>query len=605
MSLENPSKQEDALIGQTLGQYEIRRKLGEGGMASVYLAEQTSIGRTVAIKVLPPHFMHDPTFMQRFEREVKVSADLQHPRVLPVYDYGQIGGRPYIVMAYMAGGTLADRLQQGPMPLDEVVRLIEQIAEGLDHAHRRGVVHRDFKPSNVLLDQQGNAYLADFGIAKISEATVQLTGTGIVGTPAYMAPEMGREGIVTPLVDIYAMGVTLYQMLTGKYPFKGDTPLSVMMAHATKPIPDVREERPDLPPAVAEVVRKAMAKDPGQRFQSATDLARALRAAVEAGTQPAADETAPRWAGEPTYAPPTPPPAAPVTEPQYSAPPPIDEWQTVQEAPPPPRGAAPRPTPPPKPREGGGCRWGLWAAIAGGAVVLAALCAGGFFLLGGPAMFSPVTPTPPPTSTPPPVVPTETPKPMAIVPTPAEEQPRPDVTPGGSDLTGTTSLVIDNQSSATICYVYVSPRESDSWGEDQLGQNTVINSGDSFTLEDIPAGNYDFQALDCDQNVLDEHYGVDLAPPSFTWSVYDLNSTLTMVNHSSYTVCELYISPLFDGVWGINRIGEGEQVAPGQQYTVTIASGTWDLRALACDGNTYWEQYEVSIDVSHEWELID
>src|SRR5512138_913721 len=155
---EETSQNGGDLSGKTLGQYEISRPLGQGGMAAVYLAHQKSIGRTVAIKIMPSYFMGDPNFLQRFEREVKVIAGLQHPRVLPVYDYGQIEGRPYIVMAYMPGGTLSDRIKQGPMPLNEVIKIVSQVAEGLDHAHKKGIIHRDFKPSNVLLDENGNAY---------------------------------------------------------------------------------------------------------------------------------------------------------------------------------------------------------------------------------------------------------------------------------------------------------------------------------------------------------------------------------------------------------------------------------------------------------------
>lgn len=267
--------------GKMLGQYQIRRQLGQGGMATVYLAYQPAIERTVAIKIMPRHFLHDPNFLERFQREVKVIARLQHPRIVPVFDYGQIDEQPYIVMAYMNAGTLADRMEQGPLPLDEVVRLVEQIAEGLDHAHGEGVIHRDFKPSNVLLDKGGNAHLADFGIAKISESTAALTGSSIVGTPAYMAPETANAGEVSPAVDIYALGVTLYQMLTGQHPFQADTPLRVMIAHIRDPLPDLRAVRPDLPPGVAAVIQTAMAKDPAGRYQTAGEMARALRTAAE------------------------------------------------------------------------------------------------------------------------------------------------------------------------------------------------------------------------------------------------------------------------------------------------------------------------------------
>lgn len=294
------SAENDPMIGQILGQYEIESRLGEGGMASVYLAHQRSIGRQVAIKLLPAHFLHDPTFLKRFQREVQIIAHLQHARILPVYDYGDFEGQPYIVMAYMMGGTLADRMKRGPMPLAEVVGYIEQIAEGLDYAHAEGIIHRDFKPSNVLLDRANNVYLADFGIAKLSENNTALTATGVIGTPAYMAPEMASDGKTGSLSDIYALGVGVYQMLSGRLPFEGDTPLRQMMAHISDEIPDIRTIRPDLPSAASEALRTAMAKDPAQRYQTARAFAAALRAAASAqplGSDEAVYSTMPSMQG--------------------------------------------------------------------------------------------------------------------------------------------------------------------------------------------------------------------------------------------------------------------------------------------------------------------
>jgi alpha-glucoside transport system substrate-binding protein len=286
--------------GRTLGQYEILELIGHGGMANVYRAIQPSMGREVAIKVMPAHFLQDPTFLERFTREVRVIARLQHPRILPVHDFGEYEGMPYIVMAYMPGGTVADRIREmgSGLPLDETARLVGQIAEALDYAHSEGIIHRDFKPSNVLLDKHENAYLADFGIAKVTEATAQLTGSGIVGTPAYMAPEMAERGGVSPLIDVYALGVTLYQMLTGQLPYDAETPMGILMAHGLRPIPDARAVRPDLSPDTQMVIERAMAKDPTVRYQTAGDLAADLWAAAEsrpisAPTLPAAEPTLP------------------------------------------------------------------------------------------------------------------------------------------------------------------------------------------------------------------------------------------------------------------------------------------------------------------------
>jgi len=266
------------LVGQRLGQYQVIDKIAKGGMATVYLAKQSSMaGRDVAIKVLPAILMHDDTFLERFKREVEVISRLQHPHILPVYDYGEFEGMPYIVMAYLRGGTLADRITQvGPMPLPEVVRIVQQVADALDYAHSKGVIHRDFKPSNVLLDEQGNTYLSDFGLAKLSESTMQITGTAILGTPTYMAPEQAGPGELTPAADVYALGVAVFQMLTGRVPYEAPTPLGVLMAHASMPVPDIRSVMPTLPGETQDVIMKAMAKSVGERYHTPGELAHSL-----------------------------------------------------------------------------------------------------------------------------------------------------------------------------------------------------------------------------------------------------------------------------------------------------------------------------------------
>jgi len=270
------------LIGHKLGQYEITGLVGKGGMSTVYLARQGSVGRTVAVKVLPPHLMHDDSFLKRFQREVQAVARMQHPRIIPVHDYGEEQGVPYIVMAHIEGGSLSERIKaQGPLPLDETLRLVAQIAEGLDYAHNQGVIHRDFKPSNVLLDAGGNAYLSDFGIAKVSQETVQLTGSGIVGTPTYMAPEMFKQEAATPAVDIYALGVTLYQMLSGDAPYSGTTPVQLMYAHLNEPVPSIEAARKDVPPEVQIVLDRAMAKNPSDRYATARQMAEELKMAAD------------------------------------------------------------------------------------------------------------------------------------------------------------------------------------------------------------------------------------------------------------------------------------------------------------------------------------
>ncbi len=277
------------MTGRLLGPYTIVSELGHGGMANVYLGRQPSVEREVAIKVLPAHFLQDRTFLDRFTREAKIVARLQHPCILPVYDFGEQDGMPFIVMAYMSGGTLADVIRDTPggLPLDKVTKLVDQIASALDYAHKHGIIHRDFKPSNVLLDRDGNPYLADFGLARAVEDGAHLTGSGILGTPSYMAPEMSRPGDPTPLVDIYALGVTLYEMLTGQRPYQAATPVGVLLAHTVQPIPDACALRPDLPEAAQDVIVRAMAKEPAERYQSAEELAEAFRGAIGSPTTPA------------------------------------------------------------------------------------------------------------------------------------------------------------------------------------------------------------------------------------------------------------------------------------------------------------------------------
>lgn len=271
------------LVGHSLGQYHVTAQIGKGGMATVYQATQASMKRTVAIKVLPRTLTHEEKFLERFYREVQIVASLQHPYILPVYDYGEYDGSPYIVMAFMSGGTLADLIaQDGAMNPAEVMRMVQQMADALDYAHRKGVIHRDFKPNNVLLDENRNTYLTDFGLAKISEASQQLTVTGILGTPSYMAPEQAEPNELTPAADVYALGVTTFQMLTGHIPYEAPTPLGILMAHMTQPVPNIRNMRPDLPEETQTVIDRSMSKSVEGRYPAAGALAQALTYALAA-----------------------------------------------------------------------------------------------------------------------------------------------------------------------------------------------------------------------------------------------------------------------------------------------------------------------------------
>jgi len=249
-------------------------------MATVYQSTQVAVNRTVAIKVLPSTFMHDETFMTRFRQEAEVAAQLEHIHILPVYDFGEHDGIPYIVMRYLDGGTLRERTQQGPLDPLTTLNVIRQVAQALDYAHSRNVIHRDLKPSNIMLDSNDNAFLTDFGTAKLRDRSAQLTGSGIVGTPAYMAPEQSMPGPLSPSVDIYALGVTLFEMITGNVPYSADTPIVQILMHIQHPVPSLHEYNPSIPDIVDEVVKTAMAKKPEERYETATELGEALAQAI-------------------------------------------------------------------------------------------------------------------------------------------------------------------------------------------------------------------------------------------------------------------------------------------------------------------------------------
>lgn len=257
------------MIPEKIGRYTIKSELGRGGMATVYHANDPRFKRDVAIKVLPAQFMHDATFRARFEREAQTIAALEHPAIVPVYDFGEEDEQPYLVMRYMPGGSLADRMKKGPMPVAETTRIITRLASALDEVHSKGIIHRDLKPANVLFDQYDNAFLSDFGIARLTQATTTLTGDAIIGTPAYMSPEQARgDADIDGRSDIYALGAILFQMLTGKQPYEATTPMGIAMKHLTEPVPNILEVNASLPPDSEMIIKKAMAKDRVARYQN-------------------------------------------------------------------------------------------------------------------------------------------------------------------------------------------------------------------------------------------------------------------------------------------------------------------------------------------------
>lgn len=264
---------------KNIARYEIQSELGRGGMAVVYLAHDPNFRRNVAVKLVSGNLEQNDGFRERFEREARLIARIEHPAIVPVYDFGEHDGQLYLVMRYMSGGTLADKIKKEVFTLRDAAQLISQIAPALDAVHSQGIVHRDLKPGNILFDNFGNPAISDFGIAHFSTATSDLTGSAIIGTPSYMSPEQVRgDTELDGRSDVYALGVILFEMLTGHGPFRANTPMSAALKHITDPPPSIRSFRPDLPTDLESILNKALAKDRNARFASASEMARELRA---------------------------------------------------------------------------------------------------------------------------------------------------------------------------------------------------------------------------------------------------------------------------------------------------------------------------------------
>ena len=322
----------DSLIDTLFdGRYRIQRKLGAGGMADVYLAEDQELGRRVAIKILNSRHGNDDQFIERFRREAKNAAALNHPNIVSIYDRGEAEDTYYIAMEFLDGRTLKELIVgRGAAPINVAIEYARQILSALRFAHRHGIVHRDIKPHNVLVDGEGRVKVTDFGIARAG--TSQMTETGsIVGTAQYLSPEQARGGEVDPRSDLYSLGVVLYELLTGKTPFDGETPVEIAMKHLSNAPSPPSKLRPDIPPELDMVVLRALAKNPDDRYQSADEMeadlervargARVSAATVDTATQvlsrPATAVAAAEAATAATMI------AAPPSEPTHSAPPPM------------------------------------------------------------------------------------------------------------------------------------------------------------------------------------------------------------------------------------------------------------------------------------------
>jgi serine/threonine-protein kinase len=270
----------DAWIGNIVGNYRILDWIGQGGMATVYKAWDLERKRLVAFKALFPFLTNDPSFRSRFEREAKILHRLRHPNIIPLLDFGEAEGLLYLVMPYITLGSLRDRLDESSVTVEQGSKIIRQIASALQFAHDRKIIHRDVKPSNILIDDNFNAWLSDFGFARMHDASMSITGSTLVGTPAYMAPEQILGHTTTPSSDQYALGVVLYQLATGHLPYEADTPMGLALKHATEPLPRPRAVNPKLPDAVEEVIIRALSKDSNFRYPTVTAFSDAFQAAL-------------------------------------------------------------------------------------------------------------------------------------------------------------------------------------------------------------------------------------------------------------------------------------------------------------------------------------
>jgi serine/threonine protein kinase len=265
------------------GRYRVLRKIGAGGMADVYLARDETLGRQVAVKVLLPRYADDRLFVERFRREAQAAAGLNHPNIVSIYDRGQVGSTYYIVMEYLQGETLKDFIRRhGRLaPRDAVAMALELLA-AVQYAHDHHVVHRDIKSQNIMLDEHGRAKVTDFGIARAGDPSMTEVGA-VLGTAQYLSPEQAKGQPADERSDLYSVGVVLYEMLTGRVPFKGDTAVSVALKHVNELPPEPIAVAPDLPPPLNRVVLKALAKNPDRRYNSAAQFASDLRAVVSGG----------------------------------------------------------------------------------------------------------------------------------------------------------------------------------------------------------------------------------------------------------------------------------------------------------------------------------
>lgn len=438
-------------IGRRLGgRYLLEDLLGQGGMSAVYKGNDPNLRRTVAVKLIHPHLSQDPQFVTRFEEEAAAVAQLKHPNIIQVYDFDHDNDTYYMVLEYIPGETLrefqADVInKQGSMDPGRAREIVAQVCDALEYAHQRGMIHRDIKPANIMINEQGQAILMDFGVAKIVGGK-QLTATGVVvGTANYISPEQVKGEDLDRRVDLYALGIMLYEMLSGRPPFDADSAATIMMKHVNNPVPDIQRTNPNVPDDLVAIIDKALKKDRNARFSTAAEMSQALRSArlVPPAAKPPIAAT--------TIDPPTSEPAG--AAPSQTGYPEMTPPRSGGRAPAPPVSPPQPPSAQPVPSRSGGRR-GLLAGgaavlIIGGCLVVSGI---GYYLYqrsGGaiPPLVEPTatatSTTSPPTATDTEVPPTDTLEPTATItltPSPSPP-PEPFVLIEGVSLSGNTYVV--------------------------------------------------------------------------------------------------------------------------------------------------------------------
>lgn len=288
------------IAGENVGPYRILQRLGQGGMATVYQAYHAALDRHVAIKVLHPAFNEDPQFLERFKREARLVARLEHPNIVPIYDFSEHEGQPYLVMKFIEGETLKSCMTRIQLNRENTTTIVVAVGGALDYAHEQGILHRDVKPSNILLGRDGRIYLADFGLARIAEAGAStLSGDMLMGTPQYISPEQA-SGVknLNERTDIYSFGIVLYEMVVGRVPFNADTPFSIIHDHIYTPLPLPRDVNPNVSVAMQQVLLKALAKNPEDRYSSAEEMVKACLDVLQPKPGTVTIESAPNQKGK-------------------------------------------------------------------------------------------------------------------------------------------------------------------------------------------------------------------------------------------------------------------------------------------------------------------